>query len=128
MLALADPDRATGGADPQQLATTVHIASHTMAVQLSLELDREVQLDLAPAGLGVEPQPGALREIDLDAAAREYLNQASRLLDLEESGVFRFWDADELSQLVREAGFRVLRQNTSFGSPPQAVVLTAARR
>jgi hypothetical protein len=65
---------------------------------------------------------------ELESAARRYLNQASRLLDLEESGVFRFWDADELSELIDQTGFEVLETHSSFGEPPQAIVITAVRR
>jgi hypothetical protein len=64
----------------------------------------------------------------LESAARGYLNQASRLLDLEESGVFRFWDPNELRALVSKAGFRVEDTHASFGEPPQAVVIAAVRR
>ena len=63
----------------------------------------------------------------LDSAARGYLNQASRLLDLEESGVFRFWDADELGSLVSRAGFEITGTHNSFGDPPQGVVISAVR-
>jgi ubiquinone/menaquinone biosynthesis C-methylase UbiE len=64
----------------------------------------------------------------LDRAARNYMNQASRLLDLEESGVFRFWNSSELASLISRAGFEVIATQESFGSPPQAVVITAIRR
>jgi ubiquinone/menaquinone biosynthesis C-methylase UbiE/pimeloyl-ACP methyl ester carboxylesterase len=70
---------------------------------------------------------GERGEARLDDAARGYLNQASRLLDLEERGVFRFWDARELAQQVRRAGFRVVATASSLGDPPQAVVLVAER-
>ena len=44
-----------------------------------------------------------------------------RLLDLEESGVFRFWDSDELSALVAKAGFLIQSTHASFGEPVQLV-------
>ena len=70
---------------------------------------------------------GAESENYIDSAARGYLNQASRLLDLEEKGVFRFWDAPDLARLVRQAGFRRIRTARSLGTPPQAVVVSAER-
>ena len=65
--------------------------------------------------------------VDVESAARAYLNQASRLLDLEEEGRFRFWDVAELESLVSSAGFRVRAGQRLFGDPPQ-VVLVAAHR
>ncbi len=70
---------------------------------------------------------GEQGEARLDDAARGYLNQASRLLDLEERGVFRFWDGPELARKVRHAGFRMVATAPSLGDPPQAVVLIADR-
>jgi ubiquinone/menaquinone biosynthesis C-methylase UbiE len=63
----------------------------------------------------------------IDELARSFLNDASRILDLEEQGTFRFWDADELSRLVLSSGFRVERSFRALGEPPQAVVLVARR-
>jgi ubiquinone/menaquinone biosynthesis C-methylase UbiE len=68
---------------------------------------------------------GEQRASEIDIAERDYLNQASRLVDLEEQGCFRFWDPEELVQLVRDAGFRRIRTARSFGDPPQAVVVSA---
>ena len=59
---------------------------------------------------------------------RWFLSDAAKLLDLEEEGRFRFWDADELSDLVAAAGFDQVRSEPSFGDPPQAVVISAIRR
>ncbi len=69
----------------------------------------------------------ALDDAQLECAARAYLNQASRLLDLEEAGRFRFYDADELAELVRRAGFRVLAISKAMGDPAQAVIVSAER-
>jgi hypothetical protein len=63
----------------------------------------------------------------IDELARSFLNDASRILDLEEQGTFRFWDTDELARLVLGAGFRVERSFRALGEPPQAVVLVARR-
>lgn len=59
---------------------------------------------------------------------RWFLSDAAKLLDLEEEGRFRFWDADELVELVEAAGFDQVKSEPSFGEPPQAVVVSAIRR
>ena len=59
---------------------------------------------------------------------RWFLSDAAKLLDLEEEGRFRFWDADELADMVAAAGFEHVRSEPSFGDPPQAVVISAIRR
>jgi hypothetical protein len=61
----------------------------------------------------------------LDPAARNLLNEGARLLELEESGTFRFWDPDELASMVRGAGFRKVRTSLSYGEPPQIALLSA---
>lgn len=53
---------------------------------------------------------------------REFLNSASRLLDLEESGRFRFYDQEELTGLLEGAGFLDVSTTPAFGEPPQAFV------
>ena len=63
----------------------------------------------------------------VQSSAGNRVTAAAKILDLEESGAFRFWDADELEQLVREAGFEPRRSEPSLGSPPQAVVVAALR-
>jgi ubiquinone/menaquinone biosynthesis C-methylase UbiE len=58
---------------------------------------------------------------------RRFLNDAARLLNLEEEGRFTFWDADELATVAENAGLEVLKSEMAFGDPPQAVVVTAKR-
>jgi SAM-dependent methyltransferase len=70
---------------------------------------------------------GADGERRVEDAARGYLHQAARLLDLEERGVFRFFEPRELTRLARRAGFRVVRTEATLGDPPQAFVLAATR-
>jgi ubiquinone/menaquinone biosynthesis C-methylase UbiE len=72
-------------------------------------------------------QSSATRELDIELASRNFLNDASRLLDLEENGLFRFRDATELCALLRDAGFSVDKVWDSFGDPPQAVVVSARK-
>lgn len=62
----------------------------------------------------------------LAGAVRNFLNDAAKLLDLEEQGVFRFWDSSELAQMARQAGFESIAVEPALGSPPQAIVLKAS--
>ena len=63
----------------------------------------------------------------VDTAARSFLNDAARLLDLEEAGIFRFYDEEEIVAMVRSAGFRDVSCEPSFGDPTQALVVSATR-
>ncbi len=71
---------------------------------------------------------GADAERSLAADSRAFLNQAAKVIDLEEQGVFSFWDAETMGQLVAKAGLQVIEHTASFGRPPQAIVLHALRR
>lgn len=62
-----------------------------------------------------------------EEATRAYLNEASRLLDLEEQGRFKFWDALEIQSLLRSQGYLKVEVGSSFGLPPQATVASAMR-
>ena len=63
-----------------------------------------------------------------NALVRDFLNDGSRLLDLEEQGRFRFWDASELRFRGRERGLcRGGGTSYEFGEPPQAVIVSARR-
>lgn len=68
-----------------------------------------------------------LREADLGTVARNFLNDAARILELEDTGAFRFMDPEELAAAVAAAGFEAVETRRSLGSPPQAVVLSARR-
>jgi ubiquinone/menaquinone biosynthesis C-methylase UbiE len=61
----------------------------------------------------------------VERASRGFLNEAARLIDYEEQGLFAFWEEDELRDLVSSCGYSVLRVDRAFGAPPQAVVLAA---
>ncbi|MCR9097663.1 MAG: class I SAM-dependent methyltransferase [bacterium] len=64
------------------------------------------------------------------AAARAlgtFINDAGRLLDLEEQGVFQFWDDVELSRILVAAGLDVLEVVPVFGEPAQAWLAVARR-
>jgi ubiquinone/menaquinone biosynthesis C-methylase UbiE/pimeloyl-ACP methyl ester carboxylesterase len=62
-----------------------------------------------------------------DRLLRDFLNDGSRLLELEERGRFRFWEERELRFAVANAGFQDVRVQQAFGEPPQAVIVTARR-
>ena len=63
----------------------------------------------------------------LSDSARDFLNDAARLLDLEETGVFSFWDAKDLIGLMKSARFIDVSASGGLGNPPQAVIIRAKR-
>jgi SAM-dependent methyltransferase len=65
--------------------------------------------------------------VTLDRSARSFLNDAARLLDLEEEGTFHFWSANELAALIGDAGFERIVLHRAFGDPPQAFLVAAER-
>jgi ubiquinone/menaquinone biosynthesis C-methylase UbiE len=65
---------------------------------------------------------------ELGQVARSFLNDAARILELEDEGAFHFWDSEELRDLVSSAGFLEIDARKSLGRPPQAVVLSARKR
>jgi ubiquinone/menaquinone biosynthesis C-methylase UbiE/pimeloyl-ACP methyl ester carboxylesterase len=120
--------------EPRALLREIHRVLRRRGRLVLSSLRRDADMSkLYTDGLA-ELRAGRAREIfghegekQLDDAARGYLNEASRLLDLEENGTFQFWDPPELERLVRQAGFRILSTSRSLGNPPQAVVLSAER-
>ena len=89
--------------------------------RLYVESFSELQVGSAGADL---PE---LREADLGEVSRNFLNDAARILELEESGAFHFFDPEELVVMAERAGFEAIRTERTLGTPPQAVVLTARR-
>ncbi len=81
--------------------------------------------ELQSADLGDTLEPEAYRHFD--GLARDFLNDASKILDFEEQGRFQFWDPSEFSALVKRAGFAVESFEPELGDPPQAVVISARR-
>lgn len=65
---------------------------------------------------------------EIEGSIRSFLNEAARLIDLEEQGLFHFWEPDELVSLVRAAGFESVQTRPCFGTPPQAIVLSGVAR
>jgi ubiquinone/menaquinone biosynthesis C-methylase UbiE len=88
--------------------------------KLFLDLVRQIE------GMDGEGAAAADKAALLDSA-RAFLDQAARLFRLEEEGVFRFYDADELTALVTRRGFEAPTVTMSFGDPPQAVVVACRR-
>ncbi len=70
-------------------------------------------------------EPGEIDEID--RPLQEFISSGARLLDLEEAGVFRFWEANELLELVERRYFNLVSVQTGYGNPAQAIVVTAER-
>src|SRR5262249_9184317 len=69
--------------------------------------------------------PGAAEQFDV--LIRDFLNDGSRLLELEEKGRFQFWDPSELRLAVANAGFIRVQARQGFGDPSQAVIIGAER-
>ncbi len=70
-----------------------------------------------------QTETGAARLND----ARGMLNEAAGLFELEEDGYFRFFTGKELAELVRNAGLELVTLETAMGTPPQTVIVTAAK-
>ena len=64
---------------------------------------------------------------DFDELQRVFLNDAAKLMQLEEDGQFRFYDESEISKIVQNVGFTSISTERAFGDPPQAVVVSASR-
>jgi len=65
---------------------------------------------------------GHMESASLEESLRSFLNDAARLLELEEKGVFQFWPEEEMAALLKQGGFRRLKMRNGFGTPPQAIV------
>jgi ubiquinone/menaquinone biosynthesis C-methylase UbiE len=81
-----------------------------------------------------ELHPGRMKELfteiqesEFEELQRRFINDNSKIFNLEEDGHFRFWDAEELCALVQDAGLVVENTTTAFGIPPQAVIVAARR-
>lgn len=68
-----------------------------------------------------------LESDEFDEIQRVFLNDAARLLHLEETGRFTFWDGEELAEMCESVGFRISHVDEAFGTPPQAAIVTAMR-
>ena len=71
--------------------------------------------------------PGDFDRQTLLVALREFADKSSKLVHLEEEGSFKFFSADEMSQLLMTAGFEDVETRLSCGDPPLAVIATAIK-
>jgi ubiquinone/menaquinone biosynthesis C-methylase UbiE len=86
--------------------------------RLYTENAAELTLGIAHRALpGLQPE-------QLRTALRNFLNDASKVLELEDAGAFQFWEADELIDLVSRSGFGEVEARKSLGNPPQAILLS----
>jgi ubiquinone/menaquinone biosynthesis C-methylase UbiE len=95
---------------------------------------RDADLSKLYADMMAELPPARVRELfgvgaeqGFESIQRHYLNEAARLLTLEDSGRFHFRDGAELAVIARKAGFAAVESELGLGEPPQAVVLAARR-
>jgi ubiquinone/menaquinone biosynthesis C-methylase UbiE len=88
-----------------------------------LYVESVAELSLKTDEIGL---PGFKRS-KLADAARNFLNDAAKILDLEEAGAFHFWEQSDLVSLVIDAGFSDVTKNSSLGVPPQALVVSARK-
>lgn len=59
--------------------------------------------------------------------AREMLNEAATLFELEEDGYFKFFSEKELVSMFKTAGFSQIQVHSSMGNPPQAFIVTGRK-
>jgi ubiquinone/menaquinone biosynthesis C-methylase UbiE/CheY-like chemotaxis protein len=59
------------------------------------------------------------------ASIRSFMNDAQALVELGEAGTFDFFDPEQLSAYLEEAGLTLLETIETFGDPPQGYIFTA---
>jgi ubiquinone/menaquinone biosynthesis C-methylase UbiE len=59
--------------------------------------------------------------------AREMLNEAATLFELEENGYFKFFSEKELVCMFKASGFSQIKVHSSMGNPPQAFIVTGRK-
>ncbi len=70
---------------------------------------------------------GRMKSASLEESLRSFLNDAARLLEMEERGVFQFWPEERMAALLKQGGFRRVHLQSGFGAPPQAIVAVAQK-
>ncbi len=66
-------------------------------------------------------------ERDMNSALPGFIDDAAKLLELEEVGIFRFWPKSRIRDALISAGFRDVLFEDAFGEPPQAWVIKGHR-
>jgi ubiquinone/menaquinone biosynthesis C-methylase UbiE len=61
------------------------------------------------------------------SGAREMLNEAATLFELEEEGYFKFYSDKELVHMFKSSGFDDIQVQASLGNPPQAYIVTGRK-
>lgn len=64
---------------------------------------------------------------DMLAAARGLLNKAAEVIRHEQEGFFCFYSEEQLTALVRKAGFGHVRVRYAYGSPAQAIIVSCRK-
>ena len=71
--------------------------------------------------LGDRPIEGYSKEALLESA-QEYINSTSYLSDLEEEGVFKFYNEEELFNLIKKGSFKQIEVFETGGNPPKILI------
>ena len=72
-------------------------------------------------------EQGSENETEGVKGARDMLNEAAGLFELEEAGYFRFYTCEELQKLLADAGFVEITVLSGMGKPAQANIATARK-
>ena len=72
-------------------------------------------------------EQGSESETEGVKGARDMLNEAASLFELEEAGFFRFYTCEELQELLADAGFVEISVLSGMGKPAQANIATAKK-
>ena len=120
---LPDPDACLGEIR-RVLRSGGQLVLSSMRPDADLSLIYTSALADVRAGVYDAHYPG-IERADLLAAGRSFLNDAARLIDLEEAGQFEFWTAEALVQMLGQAGFAVVETGNGFGDPAQACFVVA---
>lgn len=117
---------------PQALLAEIHRVLKPRGRLVMSSLRRDADISRICVDAVSELQRGRGREVlgeggerQLGKALQSFISDASRLLDLEEAGIFRFWNENELSTMLEIAGFTIATRSTGLGAVPQAYVVAA---
>ncbi len=60
-------------------------------------------------------------------ATRDFANSAAQLMQLVDERKFRFFQLNELSEMIEEVGMKIIEVSESYGDPPQAYIIKARK-